>query len=208
MATELFHDLFTTPTTSNPSSTLAEAIGADHDYFDVCASHIRAASTLAEKTKWRNQLTWVVARHAISEELTWYPAMEKHMGPEGKKLADEDREQHQAVKNDLSKIQDMSPDDPAFDAAFELLMTDLHTHIEHEKKYDMPKTEALLSRDESKQLAAEFQRTKMIVPTRSHPEAPNAPPLETLAGLMYAPMDKLKDLMRTFPSPQEGGTVA
>lgn len=80
------------------SLTLSEAIGRDHDDFDVCYNEIKRATDDATKIKWRNQLTWNVARHAISEELTWYPAMEKHMGELGKKLADEDKEQHMSVR--------------------------------------------------------------------------------------------------------------
>ncbi|KAK7726062.1 hypothetical protein SLS57_003652 [Botryosphaeria dothidea] len=193
------------PSRSESHETISSAIGADHDYFDTCYEHIASASDIEEKTKWRNQLTWTVARHAISEELTYYPAMEKRLGTEGKKLADEDREQHQAVKQDLARLQDMSPADAEFPPLLERLMHDLHTHIEHEKNEDMPRLEKLLQPDESKALAAEFLRTKRIVPTRSHPSAPNQPPLETLAGLLVAPIDRLRDMVRSFPSAEEGG---
>jgi hypothetical protein len=54
--------------------------------------------TCGQQIKWRNALTWNLARHAISEELTVYPAMEKFLGAEGKALAKEDFEQHQAVR--------------------------------------------------------------------------------------------------------------
>ncbi|KAL1651350.1 hypothetical protein SLS58_000690 [Diplodia intermedia] len=184
---------------------ISAAIGADHDYFDTCYEHIVTAEDIEEKTKWRNQLTWTVARHAISEELTYYPTMEEHLGDEGHRLADEDREQHQAVKQDLAKLQDMSPANVDFAPLLERLMHDLHAHIEHEKNEDMPRLEALLRPDESKALAAEFLRTKKIVPTRSHPSAPNQPPLETLAGLLVAPVDRLRDLVSSFPSAAEGG---
>ena len=33
-----------------------------------------------------------------------------------------------------------------------------------------------------------------------HPELPNEPPLETLAGFLAAPLDKLKDLFSKFPT--------
>jgi hypothetical protein len=78
--------------------TISEAIGKDHDDFDVCYNEIKKSNDDTTKIKWRNQLTWNVARHAISEELTWYPAMEKHMGELGKKLAAEDKEQHMSVR--------------------------------------------------------------------------------------------------------------
>lgn len=99
----------------------------------------------------------------------------------------------------------MSPADADFAPLLERLMRDLHAHIEHEKHEDMPRLEKLLRPDESAALAADFLRTKRIVPTRSHPSAPNRPPLETLAGLLVAPVDRLRDLVRSFPSAEEGG---
>lgn len=78
--------------------TISEAISTDHQALDLYADNIRSSTTLEDKTKWRNQLTWALARHAISEELTMYPAMEKHLGEEGLQLTNKDREQHQAVR--------------------------------------------------------------------------------------------------------------
>lgn len=78
--------------------TISEAIGADHKAIDSYADEIKSSETLDDKIKWRNQFTWALARHAISEELTLYPAMEKHLGQEGIELTNKDREQHQAVR--------------------------------------------------------------------------------------------------------------
>ena len=79
--------------------TLSEAIGEDHDLFDVYYDSLKKAQDDAAKVRWRNQLIWIVARHAVSEELTWYPAMEKHLGEEGVMLSKTDKEQHQAVSS-------------------------------------------------------------------------------------------------------------
>lgn len=78
--------------------TISEAIGADHDTFDVLYENIKNATDDGAKVRWRNQLTWTIARHAISEELTLYPAMEKHLGEEGVLLSKTDKEQHQGVR--------------------------------------------------------------------------------------------------------------
>jgi hemerythrin-like domain-containing protein len=203
---------------------LSEAIGADHDEFDVLYENIKNATDDAAKVRWRNQLTWTVARHAISEELTWYPAMAKHLGEEGVRLAKTDKEQHQGVrfsrliyvylttkanvciqvKDYLYKVQDMTPVDPQFMPLLDTLMDLLHHHIEHEKEEDMPRLEGLLSREESEQLAASFERTKKIVPTKSHPGAPTSYYLELLTGLMAAPVDKFMDyLTKDFPDEQD-----
>ncbi|KAI9699557.1 MAG: hypothetical protein M1820_007188 [Bogoriella megaspora] len=180
--------------------TISEAIGADHDSLDFYYENIKNALDDAAKVRWRNQLTWNLARHAISEELTLYPAMEKYLGDVGVQLSKTDKEQHLGVKNYLSQIQDMTPTDPKFWLLLDDLMSVLHHHIEHEKTEDMPRLEKLLSREESEALAGEFKRTKLIAPTRSHPSAPTEVHLETLAGLMTAPIDYLRNMVRDFPT--------
>ena len=76
---------------------ISEALGQDHRYLDKIYENLKSASDLQDKTKWRNMLTWNLARHAISEELTVYPAMEQWLGEEGKALTADDKAQHQAV---------------------------------------------------------------------------------------------------------------
>jgi len=97
----------------------------------------------------------------------------------------------------------MTPTDPRFWPKLDTLMQVLHHHIEHEKTEDMPRLEALLSREESESIARSFQRTKNIVPTRSHPAAPTEYYLENLAALLTAPLDRLGDWMRDFPTEKD-----
>ncbi|KAL8977120.1 MAG: hypothetical protein Q9205_007012 [Flavoplaca limonia] len=183
--------------------TISEAISGDHKSLDEYADRIRSSTSLEDKTKWRNQLTWALARHAISEELTMYPAMEKHLGEQGVLLTNTDREQHQAVKEDLYKLQSLSPSSSEFLPLLDRLMTDLHEHIKHESEEDMPRLEGKLSREESQGLARSFERTKMITPTRSHPSAPNRPYFENFAAMLAAPIDRFKDLVSAFPDKEE-----
>jgi len=49
----------------------------------------------AAQARWSRLFTWEVARHAVGEEIVVYPLMEKHLGEKGKKLADNDRLDHQ-----------------------------------------------------------------------------------------------------------------
>lgn len=57
--------------------------------------YVQNAGNADAQDRWARQLIWEVARHAVGEELVVYPLMEKHLGAEGKKLADEDRAEHQ-----------------------------------------------------------------------------------------------------------------
>lgn len=109
----------------------------------------------------------------------------------------------QKVKQDLYKLQSMSPDSDDFMSLFDTLLKDLHNHIAHESQEDMPRLEKVLSRQESKELANQFERTKLITPTRSHPSAPNKPYFENFAAMLAAPIDKFSDLLRAYPSPHK-----
>ncbi len=83
-------------------------------------------------------------------------------------------------------------------------MADLSEHIKDEERDDLPPLERALASPEtskdSESLATSFNRTKMFVPTRSHPSAPDQPPFETVVGLMEAPIDHIADLFRKFPN--------
>ena len=61
------------------------------------------------------------------------------------------------------------------------------------------KLESALSEEESMGLSKSFGRTKMFVPSRSHPSAPDKPPFETAVGLLTAPIDHLADMFRSWP---------
>ena len=80
-------------------------------------------------------------------------------------------------------------------------MKELQEHIKGEENDDLPALEKALKENgqDSESMANSFERTKMLVPTRSHPNAPDKPPYETVAGLMAAPIDKIGDLFRKFP---------
>lgn len=111
------------------------------------------------------------------------------------------------VKQDLHTLQSLPPSDPKFSPLLEQLMHDLHTHIEHERDEDMPRLEAKLPKEESEKIAKSFARTNMFVPTKSHPGAPTSSVLsEGFAGLLAAPIDRLRDLMESFPEEETAGT--
>ena len=79
-------------------------------------------------------------------------------------------------------------------------MQDLIEHMKEEEYDDLPQLERVLSEAASEKMAASFEQTKVFVPTRAHPAAPDQPPFETAVGLMTAPVDHLADfLFRKWP---------
>jgi len=93
----------------------------------------------------------------------------------------------------------MKASDPEFIPTIRALYRDLSEHIKEEEAEDLVALEDNLELQSSQDLGKSFHRTKLFVPTRSHPNAPNKPPFETVAGLLTAPLDKLMDLFKKFP---------
>jgi hypothetical protein len=71
----------------------------------------------------------------------------------------------------------------------------------------MPRLENAISQEESEKIAKSFARTKMFVPTKSHPDAPtDSVWTEGFAGLLAAPIDKLRTLYESFPQEETKNT--
>ncbi|KAG8897359.1 hypothetical protein FRB99_008208 [Tulasnella sp. 403] len=185
---------------SGTTPTISDAIIQDHRELEEYYQNYKRASTDKEKQQWAAQFRWELARHSVGEELVLYPVMGKYLGEEGEKLAATDRADHAEAKEMLYKLERTSITDPEFPSLFDKLMEDLREHMKSEEEQDLVKMERALPPDESTQMAKSFQRTKMFVPTRSHPSAPDKGGLfETAAGLAAAPIDKLKDMFTSFP---------
>jgi hypothetical protein len=78
----------------------------------------------------------------------------------------------------------------------------LSEQIKEEEGRDLPALEEKLgaSQGESEAMARSFERTKLFVPSRSHPSAGEHSPFETVMGLLTAPIDHVADLFRKFPA--------
>ena len=78
-----------------------------YEYYD---NYLATKGNVDAQSRWIRQLTWEVARHAVGEEIVVYPLMEKHLGAEGRKLADHDRADHQ-VRSQWAVISPTTPTD-------------------------------------------------------------------------------------------------
>lgn len=99
----------------------------------------------------------------------------------------------------LYAFQDLNSSDPRFLPTITMLMEGLAKHMRDEESTDLVILEETLSSDESEQLGKSLSRTKMFVPSRSHPYDLDNPRFETVADLLTAPLDHLQDLFRKWP---------
>lgn len=204
-------------------TTISNAIMKDHrELEDYYKEVINNPDNHDHQERYGNQFVWELARHSVGEELVVYPAMEKYLGQRGKEIAEHDREEHHKVfltffyetgkqpkisvniwqvKEMLKTFQGLSPKDGNYMPKLKQLWKDLDMHIQEEEKRDLPALEEKLieEKGESESMAKSFSRTKMFVPSRSHPSAGEHPPFETAMGLLAAPLDHVADIFRKFP---------
>ncbi|KAI1413571.1 hypothetical protein F5Y13DRAFT_198415 [Hypoxylon sp. FL1857] len=177
---------------------LLNTIAHDHRELESYYPHIIDNKSSDERIRYQNIFVWELARHSVAEEMIVYAAMETHL-ENGRDMAWKDRDQHQTIKEQLYRFQNMEAEDPGFEPTFRKLFSDLQRHVKEEEEHDLPQLEAQLDHDSLSELSKSFDRTKLLVPTRSHPLSPRAPPFETAAALLSAPIDKVADIFRKFP---------
>jgi len=186
-------------------SSISDVIFHDHRELEQFYNEVVNSTDNDHRQRYGNQFTWELARHSVGEELVVYPAFETYLGDEGHKMAEKDRKEHHQVKEQLKKFQQMKAGDPEYNSTLKSIMDDLGQHIKEEESHDFPALEEKLKAHAgaSESLATTFQRTKMFIPTRSHPSAGENPAFESVMGLLSAPIDRLSDMFRKFPKEQD-----
>jgi len=156
----------------------------------------------SEQKKWANQIIWEVARHSSAEESVLYPEFERVL-VNGKVLADRNRHDHLELKKNLSKLEGINIEKKEFDQLLTTIMENLRTHVEFEENEELPMLTKALTLSELENLGSKYDTAKKIAPTRPHPSAPDKGMMGTVAGVLTAPFDKLRDTLKTFPTDDE-----
>jgi len=180
---------------------LSSSIASDHaELGDYYAKYVQAAGNAAERAKYASLFGWKLAVHSVAEELIWYPELERVLGAtEGKKLVDKSRAEHQQVKVDLEKLQQLSESDAQFAPLLAKIHNELKAHFQEEETVELPLFEGKISEEESVALGKKFDRAKKYLPTYAVPGAPNKSPYETPVALLSAPLNKVSELFATLP---------
>ncbi|EFQ97739.1 HHE domain-containing protein [Nannizzia gypsea CBS 118893] len=180
-------------------ASITDTMKADHQ--ELRDDYAKTIDALDEDSMTRhgNKFTWDLARYTVAEELVIYPAIESHMD-HGSIIINRDRAESQKLKQLLASFQPLSASDAEYRPTLDDLMSKIDMHINEEEDQYLPSLEAVLDPGESEKLARDFERTKVLMPTRSHPSAAVEQPMfETALALVQAPIDKVADLMRRFP---------
>ncbi|KAJ1555496.1 hypothetical protein HK405_001376 [Cladochytrium tenue] len=167
---------------------------------------------LRDMRRWANQFVWEVARHSVAEEIVMYPRLQHAVADDGGALAADARGAHARVQRLLADADRLLAvrDPAALDAAqladlLDTAVAELKTHMRIEETLDLPRLNAAVSPADLHALGRRFRAVKAVGPTHPHPAVAPAPSptLEALLGAAAAPLDRMRDALREFPSKEE-----
>ncbi|KAI9027836.1 hypothetical protein DFJ74DRAFT_505029 [Hyaloraphidium curvatum] len=159
-----------------------------------------------------------VAVHSTLEEACVYPMITTKMGQE---VSNQMRAEHQVrcgtlwlcarrpdtrsslaeqpVKDKLYEVDQIGyVTDPKIAPLIKDVVDHLKTHIKHEEEQEIPRLESLLSASEMQTLVNTWHTMRPTIPTRPHPSAPASAPGNIMASAVATPLDKMKDLVRSY----------
>jgi hypothetical protein len=147
-----------------------------------------------EAQQWYHEFIYRAATHSVAEELVLYPWLESHN-------ALESGQEHQSLKHSLHELEHKEFGTQDFWTLYGTTSQSLKDHIHHEEKNELLMYIANSTPEERERMAKKFKMMKAIVPTRPHPNVPNSSVLlESFLDILVAPLDRLRDLGRSFPS--------
>lgn len=130
--------------------------------------------------------------HAVVEEQVLYPAVRERIEG-GDELAEHAIEEHQAVKELLADIE--RADGAERSSLLARLMREVREHVEEEESDLLPKVRAAFGPQEQQEMGEAMAKAKEAAPTHPHPNAPNTPPGNVVAGAAAAVVDKARDAL-------------
>jgi iron-sulfur cluster repair protein YtfE (RIC family) len=146
------------------------------------------------------QVSEELSRHAMAEEELLYPLVRSKVA-HGNELADHALEEHQQVKETLARLERMSLDNLEFEGEFRTLMATIRDHVNDEEAELFPMLQRELDQEALDALGVQLAAAKALAPTRPHPNAPNRPPFNVLAGAGAALVDRARDAITGHGDP-------
>ncbi|CAF1057953.1 unnamed protein product [Rotaria sordida] len=146
------------------SSTISGIVKSDHIAVnELYKNYIMSQGDIKKQERLSIQFRQELTKHSTAEETILYPAFEQYLGPEGKKIADQDRNEHETVKKLLHLLGTTPVSNPQHRIIFSELMTNLNAHIRSEEKNNLSKFESAITVDLSASLAQAFEQAKLSV---------------------------------------------
>jgi hemerythrin superfamily protein len=173
-----------------------EMLTTDHREFEQLFRQYEGAGTDANVAhQAAEQIIRELSVHAAVEEMILYPLLRK-ADPNQNDLVDHSLDEHQEVKELLAKVDGRPANDPEIRQVFAKLKSSVEEHVAEEEGKLFPALRSHVKQDELMQIGEKMAKAKATAPTHPHPNAPNTPPGNIVAGPLAAMADKVRDFLR------------
>ena len=168
-----------------------ELLISDHREVEQLFSQFEAASpssNIAQEIG--EKIIKELSVHAVIEEQVLYPAARKEI-EDGE--VDHAIDEHQEVKELLAKVDGKSVDDDEVRATFQEIKSNVEEHVQEEENEMFPKLRDKMDQEQLQKLGEQMEKAKKGAPTHPHPNAPNTPPGNVVAGVGASVVDRIRD---------------
>lgn len=163
----------------------------DHAEIKQLMESVRLSSGPARRQAFERLVRKIVAHETAEQEFV-HPLLRGDLaGGTEARLTEE-----KASETLLAELEDMGPDDPAFEARFEEFRTAVLDHATQEENEEHPRIAAKVNPQRLRQLAVLFDAAQKVAPTHPHPTSPTSALGNFAVGPVVAFMDRGRDLAR------------
>jgi len=142
---------------------------ADHRRVEALFARIGTARD-GERADLVRQLVSALQVHMELEEGHVYPLLANEVDAD---LAEEARVEHQLARDGLGRLEELTPDEPGFDAALTMVMAGIEHHVQEEETTAFPQLVAQLGADRLAELAQRLTAVRAELVERE-PASPGA----------------------------------
>ncbi len=159
-----------------PKTDAISMLEAEHDEVDELFTKYEALGdrALEGRRKLVGRIIRELSVHTYIEEQVLYPRL-RQAGKEIKDEVLEGLEEHHAIKELLSELDGMAPDDERYDAKVKVLKEQVEHHVEEEEGEMFPHARKALDAATLVELADEMERVRPQAPAHADPDAPDEP---------------------------------
>jgi hemerythrin superfamily protein len=180
------------------SADAIELLIADHRTVDQLFKQYNAATHDPKIANYAAaEIVKELSVHAVIEEQVLYPTVRRTL-PDGAALADHALEEHQEVKELLTKVDGRDASEPEVRTTMGRVEQAVTEHVEEEEHDLFPKLKNECGQDDLQRMGQAMQFAKTIAPTHPHPHAPNQPPANIVVGLGAAVIDRVRDAAKSI----------
>lgn len=181
-------------TTTRQGPDALDLLTSDHRKVEFLFAQLEGAMDADTARQAAEQIIRELSVHAVIEEQVLYPAAREAIGGDG--LVDHSLEEHQTVKELLAQVDGKPVDDPETQRTFAEVKAAVAEHVGEEEGTLFPQLREKLGPSRLAELGASMEQARQMAPTHPHPNAPNEPPGNLIAGMPAALLDKLRDAFR------------